>query len=417
MITTNSNLGRLRDGQTGLGSDHDKRTVITTAALALVVVAALATMWANVDRAVTDSTADWLVLNAARSGLNPWDDLVSLADQLDVNFAEIGGSEIGPIERVHPRTPAALMLMSPLAALSADGAFIALTILTSVCYFAVVAWVLPSLTGIRRRNLLVAGIVGIAGTSFLTALEFGTQSGILLLVTAGCWLAVRKGAPGIGGLLLGIAGALRIFPLLLVIPIWRSGRRREVWWALSSFVALNIVGLLLFDLTVIDSIQALATAGDAWIPFSGNGSVAMPLVRLGLDPTAVGIALMVGAALASWMVSRRGFDFDLAFGVVIVLSLLSSPLSWEHYDLLLIPVVAVASAIETRSGGGTTFLWFAGVWVFLQVAAIPVDAVVSTPVFSATGILSLAGRLVVLIGALWLVRRHSSRPQPLQRES
>jgi hypothetical protein len=360
----------------------------------------------NVDIAMTDSSADWLVVSAASVGLDPWDDVLVLANEFETEFAPIGGDELGDIHRVHPRTPGALLLMKPMAGVSVDDTYKATLVITSFAFLMTAVAILPRLANLNRRTVILSFIGLVASASFLSTLEFGTHSGLLMLSVCGFWLAAKSGNDKLAGFALGIAGVLRVFPLLLLIPLWRAGRREAVAWSIGTFILLNVIGLLVFDLDAVDAIRALTEAGSAWIGFSGNGSLAMPLARLGVPSLVIGIVLTLGAAVAAWLISHPRRDLDIVLGAVLVIALLTSPLSWEHYDLLALPVVAIFATRGT-SRFKAPIVWACLGWVGLQVIANPLDALIGSPTFSLAGTLALVGRLLLLAAAALFIKQQT----------
>lgn len=385
----------------------DPKGVIVILAFGVVLVSAFVTMREEVDTALSDSTADWLVVQAAQRALSPWSDLTLLAENFGVDFAEIGGSELGEIERIHPRTPAALLIMSPLGLTSPQGAYTSLTVLTSASLMVSVLWLIPAIVATRRRYVVLAGTVTIAGGAYLATLEFGSHSGVLLLLVCCCWVGARRGAPVPAGVALGIAGALRIFPFLLLIPLWRAGERKAVYWALSTFVVTNLLSILVFDLNLMASLRGLTDAGGTWIAYSGNGSLAMPLVRAGIPEAVVSSGVVVIGTGAAWLVSRPSRNLDLAFGSVLLIALLASPLSWEHYDLVILPAVGFLASTIRSPRLSDPILWGCAIWGILQLAAIPLDAVLSSPTFSSAGVVTLGGRVALAVAAGTAIYRHA----------
>ena len=84
----------------------------------------------------SDARADWIVTKAFISGLDPYADIRTLADQFGVEYVNPGLGEV----LSHPRTPGALLLQTPMAWFDIDTAT-ALVILTGVAsLMAMVIW-------------------------------------------------------------------------------------------------------------------------------------------------------------------------------------------------------------------------------------------------------------------------------------
>jgi hypothetical protein len=132
----------------------------------------------------------------------------------------------------------------------------------------------------------------------------------------------------------------------------------------------------------------------------------MPLARLGVPSLVIGIVLTLGAAVAAWLISHPRRDLDIVLGAVLVIALLTSPLSWEHYDLLALPVVAIFATRGT-SRFKAPIVWACLGWVGLQVIANPLDALIGSPTFSLAGTLALVGRLLLLAAAALFIKQQT----------
>ncbi len=384
--------------------------MVSGALFVAVVAYATAVIGLAVVPAITDARADWLVVTAAADGGDPWSDLLELSQLYGLEMASIGGAELGDIERVHPRTPGSLLLLMPLTLVSGPQVYPVMLVVSALLAAVTGLFVFPAFGWASRANTLLAAAVMAASTAFLSSLEYGTESVVLLSLLAVGWLLLRQRDSWTGGVAIGVAITLKLFPGLLLIPLWVWGRRRGVVGAIGTAVAFNLLGLWVFELNPLAALQALTLAGSQWMGFSGNGSVAMALVRAGITPLLAGTTVVVVALVLATVVSaRRGSE--AAFALAVPLALLSSPLSWEHYDLLLIPVAAFAIWVARQRGriiGPAVVL--VGIWTLLQMVAGHLGALLGVPEYGLGGILSLAGRLVVLAAA-YLAWRAPEEPQ------
>lgn len=383
------------------------------AVVALIIVLGCAglMMQSRVDPALTDSTADWLVAKAASDGADPWQDLKVLATTYHVPYAHIGGAELGYGPRTHPRTPGALVLLDPLGSLSSSAVYPVFLLVGGVAYLVTFFWLIPFLSRLDRRRVMLGAILGIGSAAYISSMEFGTQSSVLMVCLAITAVRTRQKDDIVGGLALGIAATLKVFPLLLLFPLWMRGRRKAAAAALLASSSLHLAGLALFRLSIADALRALHSASQTWMSFSGNGSLAMPFARAGVSVDFIGWVLVLSAIAVAIKLSRSVAGFDAVLAAVLLTALALSPLSWEHYDLVALIAVAVLFGSLRNPATGDPVFWSLAIWSGLQVLSIPLGLVVSTPEFSISGSVALIGRLVLISGALLLVSRQSRAPR------
>jgi alpha-1,2-mannosyltransferase len=203
-----------------------------------------------------------------------------------------------------------------------------------------------------------AGASALATVSMLTfptfhALTLGQVTPLLMALITAATLGPRRARDGI---LLGVAAAVKLTPLLFMAYWWVVGRRRDTWAAIGTFVALTLVGAVLLpqsshwyylQLGMLD----LRTNTPAESP--SNRSLLGVALRLGLPHgwgLPVSVALGAGAVLASLWVARRltsqGWA-SVAVPLVGTWSGLIAPLGWAHAFVWWVPL---AAAIALRGG-------------------------------------------------------------------
>jgi hypothetical protein len=223
-----------------------------------------------------------------------------------------------------------------------------------------------SLHAIRRELRLTEGqaqlglvcVLVFAGTT--TALRSGHCSFLLMLVVTRMWLAARRGRWTSAGLYLGLGMSVKPF-LLMVLPYLLLRRR---WKAAGAAVAMSLfcfaLGALVFG--VDNHLAWRAKLGDStsWSWQFLNGSLygllarlltANPMGQCLVDgPSALvpllwlGLGVPIGlATLAMSCADKTPADVDRSFSILLVASLLLSPLGWAYYFCLpLAPAAAVA---------------------------------------------------------------------------
>nr|WP_236795990.1 glycosyltransferase 87 family protein [Amycolatopsis sp. GM8] len=241
--------------------------------------------------------------------------------------------------------PAAALLFVPLAALPAGLAW-ALISTASVISLAVVVYVCLR----PARWLLIAGVTvaALALEPVWKTFSLG-QVNLILLALIVVDVLLR---PRWSGVLVGIAAAVKLTPLIFVAYLFVVGRWRDGLRALGTFVALQA---LMFALTPSDAVTYWTQAafdpgrvgGVAW---AFNQSFNGLLYRASHAASwSAEVALLVAAVLAVpavWLVRRwhrRGEELA-ALLVTAFLGLLASPISWSHHWVWVVPLIALLIA-------------------------------------------------------------------------
>jgi alpha-1,2-mannosyltransferase len=248
--------------------------------------------------------------------------------------------------------------------------------------------------------LLAAALFASAPVS--SNLRFGQVSVILaLLILLDLMVVPEKWR----GILIGIAAAVKLTPLIFIPLLWFAGRRRAAIVATSTFAGAAAVAFAILphdstrywftELAKVNRLGHIATGGNQ----SFNGM----LLRLGLDDTprtmlTAVVALVVGV-LALWRGSRAGRDGDWLTAAVVVgaASVVMSPVSWTHHQIWLV-LAALLPVAGPR--------WWRITWpaVALAVMILPVNSLDALPGGSVVGNLRLY--LAVVVACLLPVVRH-----------
>lgn len=323
-----------------------------------------------------DIVADWLVTRAAVDGADPYANPEDLAARYGVEYRFRTTPELDSAAVSHPRTPGALVAMTPLLLFPPERLSALATAAT------VVSIVLVLLLGCRMAGapLWLAGpllVLVLPTPTAVLAIRHATQSGIVaLLVTFGLWATSRSDSAA-GGLALGVATVLKVFPALLFLPLLLCNRRRANIAFVGSALTLTAVGLSLGGVDFRGAYDALRTASLNWLTLSANGSLARPLALAGVPPGAApllcGGTVAVAAAVVTVVGRSRGLRLDTLLLMMLAISLLWTPLSWIHYDLALYPVAVVAGIrvwkLEANFGARLLCLGLVG----LSFAPLPMD--------------------------------------------
>lgn len=308
-----------------------------------------------------DLRADRLTALAAVHGADPYAPLSELTAAYD---SDLGWTH------VHPRTPGALVLQAPLAALPEASLRLVSVAITAA---AVVATTVIALRLQWVRPLVAAVVTVLFGVSSIAveAVSVGAQSSVVALLLGVAWWRTRESDDPAAGLAVGVAVTLKLFPwLLLVLLLFK--RRRTALWAVASAAVFNGAGLLFPGVTLRGALEAVSSAN-----LSESAELNGSLTRLLGEWISAGpltVVLALAGALLAVVIARTPWAMDRQWFGVLAIALASSPLIWRHYALVLIPAL-VWLAVH----GGRTGKWivgFAGLLLFLPYPLVTVWFVV-----------------------------------------
>jgi alpha-1,2-mannosyltransferase len=151
----------------------------------------------------------------------------------------------------------------------------------------------------------------------------------------------------LGGVLIGVAAAVKLTPLIFVPYLWLTGRRTD---AVRAVVTFGLLQLLIFAIIPHDFRQFWSVAvtnpertGPTF--WAGNQSLDGLILRLSdLAPWALGAAIAVGAVLAVpavYLVRRYHLAGQplTALLVTAFFGVLLSPVSWSHHYVWVVPLI------------------------------------------------------------------------------
>jgi hypothetical protein len=308
---------------------------------------------------------------AFRDGRSPYDPayLETLA----------GGTRVFPFIY----TPPSLVLLAPLAALPYELSKVAFLALNHLIVLGLLAATVGPLLrlDLERQAAVVAFAVAYVLNFHPLFVQFshGQVNLVLAALMVLAWLALQRGWASAAGIALGLAVALKTYPVLLLGFLAIQRRWRAIGWTVAtvavlvglSFVALPraawddwsrdvapAAGYGAFDSA--SSARALRWPGGVMSPAgvenqSVNGffarlltenKVQRPIAVMPGMAKALTYVVNVGLVLASaWVVFvawRRGArDVDGLMCLTLLLTYLAAPISWEHHLVYLLPVVVV----------------------------------------------------------------------------
>lgn len=194
-------------------------------------------------------------------------------------------------------------------------------------------------------------------------LIFRQLNSVLLLLLILSWLSLKSGKDWGGGIFLGCAIALKLFawPIILFFFFknhWKASISAGITWLCANSLAGLIIGfdkVAYYYLIVSKDLENLYHADIAnislwsigWRIFSGtgttanNGIKAIPLYSLPAIAPYISVLILLIILILGFYSAYKCKDFDLAFGIMICVSVLISPLSWLSYLLLMLIPVAI----------------------------------------------------------------------------
>ncbi|WP_199434037.1 glycosyltransferase 87 family protein [Qaidamihabitans albus] len=339
--------------------------------------------------------------------------------------------------------PTAALLFVPLAVLPVQvawGVLAALSVLAMALVIRVAISALPVRSGelprwaSPARTTLIFSVVFLALEPVWRTIFLGQINLLLMALIVLDVLVVSARGSRFGGVLVGIAAAVKLTPLIFVPHLLFTGRWREALRALATFFALQGLMLLLIPGDTIrfwtHTVSDQGRIGP--MHWAGNQSLNGLLNRVtDLAPWASGAALAIGAVLAPpaiWLMlrfHRRGQALP-ALLVTAFYGLLVSPVSWSHHWVWAVPLLVVLVSRLPETTPATAWRrWLAAgavvvVFVSCVLLALPNGRNVELHwafweyVLGSAYLLVPVGLAAVLAGR-WLLRRWRAGTRPLAR--
>jgi alpha-1,2-mannosyltransferase len=245
----------------------------------------------------------------------------------------------------------------------------------------------------------MVGLVVALSAPVSSDLRYGQVSVFVAALVAADGLVL--GRSNAHGILIGLAAAVKLTPLIFIPMLWLAGRRRAAVTATAAFAAGGVVAWVVLP---ADSWRYWTTEMTdvgrlGYITSVGNQSLNGALLRTDLPASArSAIALVAGGAIAAvalWRAARlaRGGDWLAALIVTGAAGIVLSPVSWTHHQLWLV----LAVLLPVRRG-------IRGAWIatVVTIMVLPVTAL-GPPLWSNARLL-----LAVVIAAV--LPLESARP-------
>ncbi|HQR80107.1 MAG TPA: glycosyltransferase 87 family protein [Actinomycetota bacterium] len=246
--------------------------------------------------------------------------------------------------------PFAILFLTPMAALSQVGAQV---IWTSLTLLAVIGYALICVNNFAAERFHTPTVYAIT-VAFALAME-PTESGIsfgqiniVLAMFLALDLSHRTGRIP-QGVLTGLAAAVKLTPLLLVVYFLATRRIRPALWTAGSFLACTAVAAIVFpNASRVYWSGTFLESDRVGVAYISNQSINGLLQRLLGETGTSQLAWLVLAAAVTALTMLIGHhlhdDFPhLTDALALAAILLVSPISWTAHWILILPLLLVAA--------------------------------------------------------------------------
>jgi alpha-1,2-mannosyltransferase len=270
---------------------------------------------------------------------------------------------------------------------------------------ATVAWMAHLVTA-RPAAVPMVGLVLMMSAPVSSDIRYGQVSVLLAALVA---VDVLRPSPE-QGVLIGLAAAIKLTPLIFVPMLWFAGRRAAAAIAAGTFAAAGVLaGLVLPD----DSwrfwtVEVSHVSRLGYITSVGNQSLNGALMRFEVSaPFRSAVVLIVGGGVAALALRRAGRlghagDWLSALVVAGAASIVLSPVSWTHHQVWSV----LAVLLPVRGPVWARRAWIAGVLVIM---VLPVTAL-GPPLWSNVRLLA-----AVVVATAFPLTSGRAAPQGLDR--
>ena len=379
----------------------------------------------------SDFTVFYASAVALRHGLDPYaTDLTPIGNQFGMSLGELLHST---------DTPTALAFFEPLSFLAPGKALALWLILNAAALTAALILLLqPKYSGLSSSTAWTVAALALLYQPTVENFAYAQRQPLVLLLIVMTMRALKDGREAAGGLLLAVAGAYRVFPL--IIAGYLVVRRN---WRALAFMVLGLIFIgtltiaalgLHICISYIDGIHYALI--DEFTIDSSNVSLRAFIVRLGWSffgyhvdwrtrwceqiASALMSAAVVLITVKATLRHRSESAFDQrGFCLWIATAVMLSPLSWIHYMiLLLIPFIAIVSAAERDKCSTRTIAALVVAYLITSVDVVLRDKVAAGwqgLSFIFVGEFAFACLLVGFLATYWFATDDPVRSQPAAR--
>jgi len=334
--------------------------------------------------AITDDFLfDYLSARAWRTGLEPYDETGTLRTLLLPDRPDLSA----PAGQRNPHPPVMVLLVVPLSFLGYDFAHATWILLMAALYAGALGWFVHTL----GTSILTASTVGVGALAIpivQRGLSFAQHDALLLLLVVAAWGRLRRGRDLAAGWMIGVAGAAKLFPALLILGLIRERRTRAVGTTIAVGAAVTVLSAAIVGPDATSGwLGASSSNFDRWragplnislmgLPFRWLSRNPWREVSVDLPVLAWTVAVVVAlACIVAALRTPARVSADMFWSAAPWI-LLASPLAWDHYAALVLPVVALGIHRASKAGElpPLTFAIGAAIVVIGTLPGLPVAA-------------------------------------------
>ena len=312
---------------------------------------------------IKDFNVEYVMASAALNGESPYKPLPELARYADGYTAQY-------LQHPSPHPPAVIFVGIPFTRLDLGRAVLLWLLFELVCVAAASALMLKAVVGrVSATGVGMLVLVWLAWHPFEREMFWGQLMIVTLTLVCGAWVALRSKREMLGGVLLGVALALKLFgwPLMLYLLLMR--RWRALFAAGLSFGLLHVAAAFVigFSDTLTYYTVVGPTVSKIYREFAGNFSVWTigtrvfgvswtdwynPLIHVPAIAPVVSLVAVGCVLVLALRGALRARSFDSAFCALTCVSTVLNPIAWSHYLVLTAPALCLV-AWRMKQGGFT----------------------------------------------------------------
>lgn len=298
-----------------------------------------------------DILQEYLMAKALLAGINPYIPLNELAQMFIVKFPFL--------PHPAPYPPFVAILGIPLTWFSHNNAIIVWFIFEMVCLSAIACMLTVLWKGrVDWMRAIFILFLLLSWYPVMVDLLYGQLTILLTTLLLAALLAIKKDNKNLAGLLIGLSMAIKMITWPLIIYFALKKDWRTMLTSGITAIGLNIIALIVLGIGPITDYYLHVTMQVSEIyhsflknyslwsigyrlfegtrPTGGDFISAPPLVNLPNVAPLVSAGLAAIFLIAGLIWAIRSVDRDIAFSIIVCVIVAISPISWDHYYVMII---------------------------------------------------------------------------------
>ncbi len=297
-------------------------------------------------------------------------------------LASSGGAVNPQINHLNAHPPFTALLLYPLWLFSFHNAAVIWGAITILCSFAI-SLLLMKAEDASLMYVPLLSLFILAWPPFQANVAVGQVSVLVALFVSAGWYLYKKHKDLLAGIFITLATMLKFYPGLLLLYFLFEKKYKLFWSSIAGIVIIMVITLILTKYDVFHFLFTILPADSKYSGADiGNLSINGYFAKLFLSVKAYyitgtfaasenyvlkNIFLAIAVALllfySALSIRKYRYDNDLGFSVFIVVSLLVSPLCWNHYlTLLLLPLIVFAKELLQKRTISEVVLFLTGLF-------------------------------------------------------